>query len=116
MLSLVTSMAQYRHRLPPQLFSHPEMVRDLLLGCIATTEWVAEAERHCPWSVNGSLPQSLIANGSASDDMVWRVKVGPHWLWVYLPLEFQSEPDRWMSVRMLVYLGLLASISSGKTS
>ena len=33
------------------------------------------------------------------DDMVWRLKVGQQWVWVYLLLEFQSEPDTWMAPR-----------------
>lgn len=40
--------------------------------------------------------------------MVWRVKVRGRWLWVYLVLEFQSEPDPWMALRMMVYAGVLA--------
>jgi predicted transposase YdaD len=36
----------------------------------------------------------------------------PHLLsttvWVYLLLEFQSEPDPWMALRMMVYMGLLS--------
>ncbi len=40
--------------------------------------------------------------------MVWRLRLRDRWLWVYLVLEFQSEPDRWMALRMLVYAGLLA--------
>lgn len=42
------------------------------------------------------------------DDMVWRLRLKERWLWVYLVLEFQSEPDPWMALRMLVYVGLLA--------
>lgn len=100
----VTSMAQYDtgYRL---LFSHPKMVRDLLLGYVPA-EWVAEADFSTLEHVNGSYVAD--SERQRHDDMVWRVKVGPHWLWVYLLLEFQSEPDRWMSVRMLVYLGLLS--------
>ena len=40
--------------------------------------------------------------------MVWRVRLQGRWLWVYLVLEFQSEPDSWMALRLLVYVGLLA--------
>lgn len=48
----VTSMAQYDtgYRL---LFSHPEMVRDLLLGYVPA-EWVAEADFSTLEHVNGS--------------------------------------------------------------
>ncbi|MBK9346767.1 MAG: Rpn family recombination-promoting nuclease/putative transposase [Burkholderiales bacterium] len=42
------------------------------------------------------------------DDMVWRLKVGQQWVWVYLLLEFQSKPDPWMALRIMVYLGLLS--------
>lgn len=34
--------------------------------------------------------------------------MGPRWVWVYLLLEFQSQDDPWMAVRMMVYVGLLA--------
>ncbi len=87
------------------LFSHPEMVRDLLRGYVPG-DWVAEADFSTLGRVNGSYVSDN--ERQRHDDMVWRVKVGRHWLWVYLLLEFQSEPDRWMPVRMLVYLGLLA--------
>jgi len=40
--------------------------------------------------------------------MVWRLKVGTRWVWVYLLLEFQSKPDKWMAVRMMAYVSLLA--------
>ena len=29
-------------------------------------------------------------------------------LWVYIVLEFQSEPDPWMAVRIMQYVSLLA--------
>jgi hypothetical protein len=41
------------------------------------------------------------------DDIVWRVRLGREWLYVYLLLEFQSSADPFMAVRILVYLGLL---------
>ena len=40
--------------------------------------------------------------------MVWWLKVGQQWVWVYLLLEFQSEPDPWMALRMMAYIGLLS--------
>ena len=33
---------------------------------------------------------------------------GTRWVWVYLLLEFQSKPDKWMAVRMMTYVSLLA--------
>jgi hypothetical protein len=41
------------------------------------------------------------------DDIVWRVRMGPEWLYVYLLIEFQSKVDPFMAVRELAYLGLL---------
>ncbi len=41
------------------------------------------------------------------DDIVWRVKVGSEWLYFYLLLEFQSRVDKYMALRMMVYIGLL---------
>ncbi len=39
--------------------------------------------------------------------MIWRVRTADGWLYVYLLIELQSTVDRWMAVRLLVYLGLL---------
>lgn len=42
-----------------------------------------------------------------ADDVVWRVKVGPEWVYLYILIEFQSKVDPWMAVRMMSYVGLL---------
>ena len=39
--------------------------------------------------------------------MVWRVKVGGDWVYLYLLIEFQSTIDNYMALRMMVYTGLL---------
>lgn len=41
------------------------------------------------------------------DDLIWRVRWGEDWLYVYLLLEFQSTCDPLMAVRLLTYIGLL---------
>ena len=41
------------------------------------------------------------------DDIVWRVRLGREWLYVYLLIEFQSSIDPYMAVRILAYVGLL---------
>ncbi|MFA5493408.1 MAG: Rpn family recombination-promoting nuclease/putative transposase [Porticoccaceae bacterium] len=87
------------------LFSHPEMIRDLLLGYVPG-EWIQDADFATLEHINGSYVAE--SERQRHDDMVWRVRVRDRWLWVYLILEFQSEPDPWMAVRMLVYIGLLA--------
>lgn len=42
-------------------------------------------------------------------DLIFRIpcKEGPEELYLYLLLEFQSTPDKWMALRILVYVGLL---------
>ncbi len=87
------------------LFAHPEMVRDLLRDWVPG-EWIAEADFATLERVNGSYVAE--SNKQRHDDMVWRLRLKERWLWVYLVLEFQSESDPWMALRMWVYLGLLA--------
>ena len=41
------------------------------------------------------------------DDILWRLRWGERWLYLYLLLEFQSTVDRLMAVRLLTYVGLL---------
>ena len=86
------------------LFSHPEMVRDLLLGFVPG-EWVQQLDFATLERVNASYVSE--EGKTRHDDMVWKVKLADEWLYVYVLLEFQSAPDRWMALRMLVYVGLL---------
>ena len=39
------------------------------------------------------------------DDVIWRVRWGQDWLYVYLLLEFQPTVDRFMAVGVMTYLG-----------
>ena len=85
-----------------QLFAHPEMVRDLLLGFVPG-EWGSQLDLNSFERVNGSYISD--AGGHRHGDMVWRVRLAGGW--IYLLLEFQSRPDPWMALRMQVYTGLL---------
>jgi len=40
-------------------------------------------------------------------DVVWKVKVGGDWVFLYLLIEFQSSVDNYMALRIMIYLGLL---------
>lgn len=88
-----------------QLFSHPDMVRDLLTGFVPGP-WIQAARFETLERVNASYVSE--SDRQRHDDMVWRLRVGSRWVWVYLLLEFQSQDDPWMAVRMMVYVGLLA--------
>ncbi len=86
------------------LFSHPEMVADLLLGFVHEP-WVHELDFTTLEKVSGSYVSDDLR--TREDDLVWRVRLRDGWLYVYLLLEFQSSVDQFMAVRMLTYLGLL---------
>jgi hypothetical protein len=86
------------------LFSHAEMIRDLLLTFVKE-DWVRELDF-------GSLerrPGSFVSDDlrEREDDIIWSVRWGPRRLYVYLLIEFQSSSDRFMAVRIMTYLGLL---------
>ena len=86
------------------LFSHAEMVRDLLLGFVKE-EWVQGLDLESLERVSGSYVSDDIRD--RHDDIVWRVKWGRDWLYIYILIEFQSSVDIYMPLRVLVYVGLL---------
>ncbi len=96
---MATSDTGYR-----RLFSHREMVADLLAGFVHEP-WVAELELETLERVSGSYVSDDFRE--REDDIIWRVRWRGRWLYVYLLLEFQSTVDRYMAVRMLVYVGML---------
>ena len=86
------------------LFSAPEMVRDLILGFVPD-EWLHSLDYSTLERVDGSYITEDFRN--RADDIVWRVKVGGDWVYLYLLIEFQSTVDQYMALRMMVYAGLL---------
>jgi predicted transposase YdaD len=87
-----------------QLFAHREIVRDLLAG-FTDLECFRQLELSSFERVNASYVSEQFAERHG--DMVWKVQLGSQLLFVYLLLEFQSQPERWMALRMQVYVGLL---------
>ena len=86
------------------LFAHPEMVSDLLQGFVHEP-WVDQLDFTTLERVNASYVSDDLRE--REDDIIWRVRQAGDWLYIYLLLEFQSQPDTWMAMRMLVYVGLL---------
>src|SRR2546428_488573 len=86
------------------LFSHARMVEDLLRGFVHEA-WVRDVD----WTTLERVSDSQISDDlrSRRDDLVWRVRWGPDWLYLSLLLECQSTVDAYMAVRVLVYVGLL---------
>jgi len=87
------------------LFSHPEMVEDLLRGFVHE-DWVRDLD----FSTLEKVPGSYVAPNlmPRESDVVWKLRwKGDRVLYVYLLMEFQSTVDPSMALRMMVYLGLL---------
>jgi len=88
-----------------RLFSHPEMVADLLRGFVRE-EWVHDLDFSTLERVSGSYVTPELYGRES--DVVWRVRWGrDRWLYVYLLIEFQSTVDPFMALRVMVYVGLL---------
>lgn len=87
-----------------QLFAHPEMVRDLLSG-FTPLECFRGLDAGAYERVNASYVSEQFSERHG--DMVWKVQLADHVVFVYLLLEFQSQAERWMALRMQVYVGLL---------
>ena len=86
------------------LFSHARMVEDLLRGFVREA-WVREVDFTSLERVSGSYVSEDLRD--REDDMIWRVRWGADWLYIYLLLEFQATVDRYIAVRFMVYVGLL---------
>jgi hypothetical protein len=86
------------------LFSHPEMVADLLRGFVRE-DWVEQLD----FATLEKQPNSYVSDDlrERADDVVWRLRFADAWLYVYLLIEFQSSVDPFMAVRVMTYLGLL---------
>jgi predicted transposase YdaD len=88
------------------LFSHAEMVADLLRGFIRE-DWVRKLDFASLEKVNAGY----VSDGmrGRESDVVWRLrwKGSGQWIYVYLLLEFQSTVDPFMAVRVMTYVGLL---------
>ncbi|MCS0658678.1 Rpn family recombination-promoting nuclease/putative transposase [Massilia terrae] len=87
-----------------EMFGHPQMVRDLLAGFTDLSCF-----RNLPPSAFERVNASYVSDQfiERHGDMVWKVKIGTGLIFVYFLLEFQSRSERWMALRMQVYIGLL---------
>ena len=87
-------------------FSHKQLVIDFLRDYVQQ-DWVRFLKFDTLQRVNSSYVQK--ADKQRIGDVVWRLQLkdGGGWVYMYLLLEFQSRVDRYMALRMLVYVGLL---------
>lgn len=86
------------------LYTCPEFVRDLLKSFVPRQWW-----RKVDFSTLERMPCSYVTDDfrQRADDVVWRVRTGQQWMYLYILIEFQSTVDTFMAVRVLSYLMLL---------
>lgn len=88
------------------IFAHPDMVRDVITGFVPGP-WLSEID----FATLSPYKSSFVSDGEDAkgrdSDAVWRVRYGEEWIYIYLMFEFQSTINPHMSIRMMVYLGLL---------
>ena len=80
------------------------MVRELFQSFVREP-WVAQLDFSTLEKVNGSYISDDLRD--REDDVIWKVRIGDSWVYLYILLEFQSTVDRFMAVRLLTYTGLL---------
>lgn len=86
------------------LFSNPALVKDLIMGFVPD-DWLHSLDYSTLESVNASYVSEDMKQRHS--DVIWRVKAGGQWVYLYLLIEFQSSVDVYMALRMMVYQGLL---------
>jgi predicted transposase YdaD len=86
------------------LYAHPEMVTELLQGFVAEP-WLAELDLARMERINARFhAESGVRRDS---DIIWRIPMRDgRDAFLILFLEFQSTPDRFMALRLMVYVGL----------
>ena len=86
-------------------FSHKRVITDFLSDYVQQA-WVHLVDFESLEKVNSSYVHE--ADQQRIGDVVWRVKLKDSggWVYMYLLLELQSEVDKHMALRMMVYVGL----------
>ena len=87
-----------------RLFAFRLMVEHLLRACLPGDRLAA-----ADFSTLRKLSAEYISDEllKRHGDTVWRLRLGGRWMFLLVLLEFQSEDDRWMALRILTYSGLL---------
>ena len=85
------------------LFSHPRMVRDLIVGFVRG-RWRTQMDLRTLEKGNTQFVADNLR--SRASDMIWRSRTAKN-ARVYLLLEFQSAVEPLMAVRVLTYVALL---------
>ncbi|MGV8122698.1 MAG: Rpn family recombination-promoting nuclease/putative transposase [Candidatus Xenobiia bacterium LiM19] len=86
------------------LLSHPKVVEDLITSFVS-----GDFVKDIDFENIEPYARSFIAEDyrEREADVIWRVKVKERPIYFYILIELQSSRDRWMALRMLVYILLL---------
>ncbi len=79
--------------------------QETALGGTSSEPWTEQLDLETLERVSGSFVSLQFKR--RENDVVWRVRFRGDWLYVYLLIEFQSTVDRFMALRLMVYVGLL---------
>ncbi len=87
-----------------ELYSHPENVKDLIQGFVAL-DCVSEFDFSTLERENTSFVTK--ENTERHDDIIWKLRWRDKWVYIYILIEFQSDVDETMPVRIMSYVSLL---------
>ncbi|MGN7613587.1 Rpn family recombination-promoting nuclease/putative transposase [Magnetococcales bacterium HHB-1] len=87
-----------------ELFSFQEMVRDLLKGFIPS-DWLKQLDLSTLEKARDRFNTDDLRE--REDDIIWRLRWGSEWIYLFVILEFQSTVDHFMTVRINGYVSLL---------
>lgn len=85
------------------LFSHPEMVQDLIRGFVHEA-WVEQVD----FSTLERAHEGLVSDrlDQRFEDIAWKLRWRDGYIYLFILMEFQSTEDRLMAVRMNAYNAL----------
>ena len=87
-----------------RLFAFRRMVEDLLRACVPG-DMLAAADLSSLRKLSGEYVSDELL--TRHGDAVWRLQLAGRGVFVLVLLEFQSDNDRWMALRVVIYTGLL---------
>ena len=87
-----------------EFYSHPENVKDLVQGFVAL-DCVSDFDFSTLERENASFVTK--ENTERHDDIIWKLRWRDKWVYVYIIIEFQSDVDETMPVRIMSYVSLL---------
>ena len=86
------------------LFSHPEMIRSLIKSFVSD-KWVNNLDFE---SLTAMKSEHITFHlKERRNDLVWKIRSNEQWLYLILLLEFQSQKNKFMPVRILSYGSLI---------